>query len=153
MTSLSGTHAAIDRFLRSHSTLALASRDQAGQPMAANLFYASDDGLRLYWVSGPHSRHSRNLRFDERAAVAVHGETWSWQTITGVQMEGAVSILPPGGERDAALQLYTAKFPFVHEFEAEIARSNFYCFTPAWARLIDNGRAFGHKEEIRFERD
>jgi uncharacterized protein len=149
-SSQPGTHDLIDEFLRARSTLTLATRGGDGRPMAASLFFASDKALHVYWVSGPNSRHSRNLAYDGRAAITVHRETWSWQTITGVQMEGSVSVLPPGKARAHAWKLYAAKFPFVPEFEAEIARSNFYEFTPAWARLIDNGRAFGHKEEIQF---
>jgi uncharacterized protein YhbP (UPF0306 family) len=144
------TRAALRAFLDRHSTLTLATRGPDGQPMAASLFFAAGDDLRLYWVSGGHSRHSRNLEDCPQAAVTVHNLTWTWTEIAGVQMEGEVAIVPAGGEWQAAWERYRAKFPFVDEFQAEISRSNFYVFTPRWARLIDNGHGFGHKVETTF---
>mgnify|MGYP001602152317 CR=1 FL=1 len=55
-------------------------------------------------------------------------------------MEGKVRVVQTGPERQAVCERYLAKFPFAREFEAEVARSTFYCFTPRWARLVDNAR-------------
>jgi uncharacterized protein YhbP (UPF0306 family) len=143
------TQAAFAAFLARHSTLTLATVGLAGEPMAASLFYASDDALRLYWTSGTSSRHSRNLARQARVAVTVHGETWSWTDIAGVQMEGDAAIIPAGPAWTAAWERYRAKFPFVDEFQAEVSRSNFYVLTPRWVRLIDNSQGFGHKVELK----
>lgn len=141
---------ALASLLKAHSTLTLATVDPAGQPMAASLFYVADEALNVYWVSGASSRHSRNLAHSPRAALTVHNTTWTWTAIAGVQMEGAVARVPPGPAWQAAWERYLAKFPFVGEFEAVVARSNLYRFSPTWARLIDNAQGFGHKEEMRF---
>jgi uncharacterized protein len=142
------TRTAIAKFLAAHSTLTLATVDAQGQPMAASLFFVSDAALNVYWVSGAHSRHSVNVAANPRAALAVHGSYWSWMEIAGVQMEGTVAVVPPGAAWQEVWQGYLAKFPFAAEFQAEMSRSNFYHFTPVWARLTDNGQGFGHKEEI-----
>jgi uncharacterized protein YhbP (UPF0306 family) len=141
---------AVREFLSSQSTLTLATLGDDGRPMAASLFFVSDDDLCLYWVSGPASRHSHNVRQRADVAVTVHNQTWSWMEIMGVQMEGRVSVIPAGDEWHAVWERYLAKFPFVREFEAEVSRSNFYRFTPRWARLINNKAGFGHKDEITF---
>jgi hypothetical protein len=137
-------------FLQSHSTLTLATVDGDGQPMAASLFFVADEDLNVYWVSGPNSRHSINVSRRARAALTVHAETWSWADIAGVQMEGEVSIVPAGAEWEYVWGLYRAKFPFAQDFEAEVSRSNFYRFTPRWARWMDNAHGFGYKEELTF---
>lgn len=144
------THAALASFLAAHSTLTLATVDPDGRPMAASLFYVSDEALSVYWVSGASSRHSRNLEHNPRAALTVHNTTWTWTEIAGVQMEGTVAVVAPGVAWQAAWDRYLLKFPFVEEFEAVVARSNLFHFSPAWARLIDNGQGFGHKDEVRF---
>jgi uncharacterized protein len=144
-----GTRAAIAAFLAAHSTLTLATLGPLGQPMAASLFFAADPQLRLYWASGPNSRHSQNAARQPTVAVTVHNETRTWTEIAGVQMEGKVGVVAAGPDWRAAWNVYLAKFPFAHEFQAEISRSNFYVFTPFWVRLIDNRRGFGHKEEIQ----
>ena len=150
MDSQQRTRQAIRNFLAAHSTLTLATVSAEGLPMAASLFFAEDAGLNLYWVSGVASRHSVNVYRHPQAAVTIHNTTWTWTEIAGVQMEGEAVALPLHTEAEAAWGIYLAKFPFVSEFEAEVRRSNFYKFTPRWARLIDNARGFGHKEEITF---
>ena len=147
---MTNTHPSLLTFLRDHSTLSLATRGPDGEPQSASLFFAADDSLRLYWVSGDSSRHSRNLGRDPRAAVTVHAHTWSWGEIVGIQMEGTVGIVPPGPAWQVAWELYRAKFSFVDEFQAEISRSNFYVFTPRWARMVNNSLGFGHKDEFEF---
>jgi uncharacterized protein YhbP (UPF0306 family) len=144
------TRAQIANLLAAQSTLTLATLDRNGQPMAASLFFAADEALNLFWTSSSNSRHSRNLALDPRAAVTVHTPAWSWRDIAGVQLEGEAAEVPPGADWQAALDLYLAKFPFAKDFQAELARSNFYRFRPRWARLIDNGQGFGHKEEFSF---
>lgn len=147
---MDNTTSAIAALIASQSTLTLATLDAQGQPLAASLFFVSDTALNVYWASGAHSRHSLNLARDSRAAITVHKTTWTWAEIAGVQMEGTVAIVPPGAAWQAIWDRYVLKFPFVEEFQAEVSRSNFYHFTPAWARLVDNNRGFGHKEEITF---
>jgi uncharacterized protein len=142
---------AIASFIATFSTLTLATLEAQGQPMAASLFFVSGAALNVYWVSGAHSRHSVNLARDSRAAITVHNATWTWTAIAGVQMEGSVAVVPAGLAWQAVWDRYRLKFPFVGEFQGEVSRSNFYHFTPAWARLVDNGQGFGHKEEVRFE--
>ena len=79
--------AELSAFLKKHTTLVIATVDREAWPQAASLFYASDDALNLYWVSGEKSRHSQNLERVSRVAVAIHNETWDWRDIHGVQIE------------------------------------------------------------------
>ena len=142
------TRARIAAFLAAHSTLSLATLGASGSPMAASLFFAADDELRLYWLSAGTSRHSKNLVQKPAVAITIHNETRSWADIAGVQMKGQAAVVPAGGSWQIAWALYVTKFPFVAEMQAEVAKSNFYVFTAAWMRLIDNRIGFGHKEEI-----
>ena len=56
----------VERFLRSESTLALATTAADGSPRAAALFYLLQEDLRLCWFSSASSEHSRNLERDRR---------------------------------------------------------------------------------------
>lgn len=150
MDDRAATITALAALLETQSTLTLATVDPAGRPMAASLFFVSDAELNLYWVSGAHSRHSRNLAHNPRAALTVQNATWTWTEIAGVQLEGTVVVVGAGAAWQAVWEHYLLKFPFAGDFQAEVSRSNFYHFTPAWARLIDNGRGFGHKAEVTF---
>jgi uncharacterized protein YhbP (UPF0306 family) len=137
-------------FLDGQSTLALATAGlRDGRPQAAPLFFASDDALNLYWVSAPDSRHSRNLEDWNDVAAAIYVHTWDWMGIKGVQIEGVATPVTDDEERQRALALYSAKFPFANEqFGALIASSVFYVLRPRWLRWIDNERRFGYQQEF-----
>lgn len=137
-------------FLQSQSTLALATAAlDNGSPQVAPLFFASDDDFNLYWVSDPDSRHSANLADWNDAAVAIYAPTWAWNGIKGVQLEGDAMPVTDDAERARALELYTAKFPFVTgKFADLIAQSVIYVLRPRWLRWLDNARRFGYKQEF-----
>ncbi len=140
--------AEVSAFLKKHTTLAIATVDQEAWPQAASLFFASDENLKLYWVSGEKSRHSQNLDRVSHVAVAIHNETWDWRDIHGVQIEGQAARLIDPDETDRAWALFRDKFPFTVEFTDQIVRSAFYILRPKWIRLIDNSKYFGHREEF-----
>ncbi|HLF28274.1 MAG TPA: pyridoxamine 5'-phosphate oxidase family protein [Anaerolineae bacterium] len=140
---------AVSAFLKKHTTLTLATVDREGWSQAADLFYVSDDALKLYWVSGEKSRHSLNVARVNRVAVTIHNATWDWRDIQGVQLEGEARVITDPDERDRAWMLFRGKFPFTAEFIDQIVRSSFYSFVPRWARLVDNTRSLGHREEFK----
>ena len=140
--------AEVAAFLKKHTTLTIATVDREAWPQAASVFYASDDALQLYWVSGEKSRHSQNLERVSRIAVTIHNETWDWRDIHGVQIEGQARRVIDPDETDRAWALFRDKFPFTAEFTDQIARSSFYVLKPQWLRLIDNSKYFGHREEF-----
>ena len=137
----------IRNFLAAHSTLTLSTINVDGKPLSCPLFFASDDDTLIFF-SSPKSRHSLNVAENSKAAVTVHNETWNWEEIAGVQMEGEVHLIPISPAREHAWEIYKEKFPFVIEFEAEVSRSELYRFVPKWIRLIDNSVSFGYREEI-----
>ncbi len=132
--------------LKTQSTLALATSAAGGSPRIAPLFYLPD-GLALYWFSSPSSVHSRNLRKNSAAAVAVYRPTAQWREIRGVQMRGAVSVIAGARERQAVEKAYAARFRLGTRFAAELARSRLYVFRPNWVRYLDNSRRAGYKIE------
>jgi uncharacterized protein YhbP (UPF0306 family) len=137
-------------FLAGQSTLALGTAGLTdGRPQVSPLFFASDDDLNLYWISDPESRHSANLRDWDDAAAAIFASTWDWNGIKGVQMEGVAEAVTEDDERQRALALYRAKFPFVTaKFTDLIAQSVVYVLRPRWLRWLDNARRFGYKQEF-----
>lgn len=145
------------------STLTLATCGPDGEPHAAPVYFAAGElppgeeaqvdpaalkrALHLYFFSDPHSQHSQDVSGNPRAAVAFYPESESWQEIRGIQMRGEVQAVQPGAQWDLAWKYYRARFPFVTELEAIVARNTLYVFIPDWIRLIDNRKGFGYKEE------
>ena len=143
-------------FLDHHSTLTLATVSPAGGAAAADLYFASDGSLKLFFLSESESRHAENIKVNPQVAATIHAQAWDWREIRGLQLEGACRKVTSPAERAAALARYARKFSFVgslaqagvNAFLAKsIARHAVYQIIPSWIRWLDNSETFGHKEE------
>lgn len=136
-------------YLAGHHVMTLATYGPEGL-WAAAVFYAND-GFQLYFLSAGHTRHARNMAASPQAAATIQEDYAEWAAIKGIQLEGTVRPLA-GREREAAIALYAAKFQFLKQpisiVEAALARVNWYCLSPSRLFLVDNGRGFGHRDEI-----
>lgn len=153
----------LQEFLRSHDTLTLATVGAAGEPQAAAVFYVADDELKLYYLSSPESRHSRNLVCEPRVAANVQEQGQDWETITGVQIEGTAALVEGTDEIARAARMFAERYEFLRDLLEEpeanapsalrgpLRASRFYVLRPSWLRLIDNRQGFGHKEELVLE--
>jgi uncharacterized protein YhbP (UPF0306 family) len=135
-------------FLKSQSTLSLATTGEDGKPQIAPLFYFAEDHLCLYWLSSTSSQHSRNLKRSPAAAVSVYCPAEEWSEIRGVQMRGAVAVVIARSERRLIVESYCTRFRLGPLFTATIARSRLYRFQPAWGRYLDNSKRLGYKFEF-----
>jgi uncharacterized protein YhbP (UPF0306 family) len=139
-------------YLGGHQVMTLATAGPAG-PWAAAVFYVHD-GLRLYFLSSPTSRHGQNLAADPRAAAAIQEDYRDWPAIKGVQLEGRVA---PVGDRELSgvRALYGAKFPVVGKIAeappaivAALAKVRWYALTPEAVYFIDNSAGFGRRARL-----
>jgi uncharacterized protein YhbP (UPF0306 family) len=152
--------AAITALLAREATLTLATVGADGKPWAATVFFAADDALALYFVTDPRTRHGRDLAADARVAGTVQPAVRTWDDVLGVQLEGRARVLE-GAEREHALACYLAKFPDVARLFAaprndgerligeRLRKTAFWGLAPDFLRLVDNGRGFGWKGELR----
>lgn len=152
---------AVGDFLGSHTTMTLATSGADG-PWAAALFYAHDSDLKLYFISAKDARHAADIERNPKVAVAVNAQHKDWSDIRGLQIGGVAEIVPPD-QRAGAVETYLAKFPDLrplfsaprNEQESRIARafaaSPFYRVLPKRIRLIDNSKAFGHRDEYALD--
>jgi uncharacterized protein YhbP (UPF0306 family) len=147
-----GLRERIEAFLGAHRVMTLATAGPAGL-WAAAVFYASE-GLALYFISAPGSRHCLDIEAGGKVAATIQGECADWREIRGIQLEGSAHRLT-GPRRAGAVLCYAKKLPLVAnlasapaEIAAAMARIEWYQVTPRRIRLIDNTLGFGHKEEL-----
>ncbi|MCS7251358.1 MAG: pyridoxamine 5'-phosphate oxidase family protein [Anaerolineae bacterium] len=136
-------------FLSHRSTMTLATADESGCPYAASVYFVHDEGLRLYFLSSPESRHARHLTARSEVAVTIHGEPWDWRTIQGLQLTGTANPVEDPEEWERVMIRYREKFPFVRELPQALAHAFLYRVTPNWVRWIDNTKGFGYRVEWR----
>ena len=143
-------------YLDQHHVATLATRGPDG-PWASAVFYVND-GLTLYFLSAPTTRHSRNLEVDPRVAATVQEDYGEWRQIKGIQMEGRVSRLDAVGSLHAA-SCYARKFSFIDALKAPDAiaaamkKIAWYRLEPACLFLIDNSIGLGHRERFDVAQD
>jgi uncharacterized protein YhbP (UPF0306 family) len=145
--------------LEQHNTATLATVG-SGAPWVAAVFYASDEGLNLYFVSDHRTRHAQDMAANRAVALAINADVADWNAVRGLQIEGEAGKVQ-SSERARTLALYLAKFPAIRALfeaprssdEVTIARrlenTDFWRVTPHFIRVIDNGRGFGFKLELR----
>ena len=66
--------------------MVLATADGAGAPWATPVWFATEDGRNLYWVSSPETRHSRNLAARPQVGIAIFDSTQAPGTGKGVYL-------------------------------------------------------------------
>ena len=142
----------VQDYLDRHNVMTLATHGPAG-PWAAAVFYARD-GLRLYFVSSPGSRHGRDLETSPRAAAAIHEDDRGWREIQGVQLEGRVAPVDDA-DLPRVRAIYSAKFPFLGKggelpaaIVAALARVRWYVLEPEALHFLDNSLGFSHRERL-----
>ena len=138
-------------FLRKCQVVTVAVVEPEGTVHAAALFYAVDDELNLYVLTDPASRHGRAMARTGLVVGTIQRDRQEWREIQGVQFRGRCECLT-GVARERGWDIFAARFPFVRNPAAAglalaLGKPALWRVEPAWMRLIDNRRGFGHKEE------
>ncbi len=141
-------------YLAGRHSLTLATSGPAG-PWAAGVYFAND-GLTLYFLSDPASRHCQDIAANPRVAAAIHEDYKDWREIRGIQLEGRAEAVAGAAALARAWQVYLTKFPFVREFRmgdaleimGRAVRARFYRVVPSRILYLDNRKGFGWREEV-----
>ncbi len=146
--------AEIEAFLAAHHVMTLATVGDDGVPHAASVMYAVD-GLALYWMSKPDTRHSQHIERRPRVTVTVAPDYTDFRMIRGLQIAGDARRLVDAAELARARERMISRYAFLQELaagpaalRAAIEKAGFYCFAPARITLIDNTIGFGHKASL-----
>ncbi len=146
-------NAEIDAFLAAHHVVSLATVDEDGAPHAACVMYALQ-GLKLYWMSDPQTRHSRHIEARPRVTATVAPDYTDFREIRGLQLFGSARRLS-GAEALAAAGRMVSRYGFLAtlangpaKLRAAYEAAGFYCLEPERITLIDNTLGFGHKETL-----
>ena len=126
---------ALARELLEASTLcAISTIGPRGRAYVNTAYFAWAPDLRIIWLSDPGARHSRNLRTNASAAIAVYdsGQTWG-KPDRGIQVFGDARAGGPDAE-----EIYAPRFPAYETRESY----RFYELVPTRVKLFDE-RALG----------
>lgn len=123
------------RLLDAAPLFALATVSPGGRAHVNTAYFAWSRSYDLVWLSAPEARHSRNLRANPSAAVAVFASRQSWGgKDRGIQLFGSAREVS-GRDARAAQALYERRFPESKGSDLDAYR--FYRFRPRRLKLFD----------------
>ncbi|HET8569435.1 MAG TPA: pyridoxamine 5'-phosphate oxidase family protein [Candidatus Limnocylindria bacterium] len=122
------------RLLDASTLCALATVGPRGRAHVNTMYFARD-GYDLIWISAPDSAHSRHIRANASAAVAVYDSRQRWgRPDRGVQVFGRARELGGRAARDAGA-VYARRFRA--DAEDLLARFRAYRLRPSRLKLFD----------------
>lgn len=101
---------AVPRLLAELKYLVLGTADDSGQPWTTPVYFAAADPCRLYWVSSPNSRHSRNIADRPRVAITVFDSTVPIGGAEAIYLTATAGLVDDA-EIDAALAVLNTRLP------------------------------------------
>lgn len=124
----------IEKFLRRHRVMTLASVDSKGV-WCANIFYVYHDG-ELIFFSSCETRHVAAARTNPAVSCSVALESRLVARLQGVQIEGQFAEAAPEIYR----KIFLKRFPFAAAWNEQLWR-----VTIISAKFTDNTLGFGTK--------
>ena len=100
----------VPRLLAEIKYLVLGTADEAGHPWTSPVYFAAADPRRLYWVSSPDSRHSRNIAHRPQVAITVFDSTVPIGGAEAIYLT-ATAGLAGDDETDEALAALNTRLP------------------------------------------
>lgn len=127
--------AAIARRLLDASTLcAIATVSPAGRAHINTAYFAWGPPFEIVWLSAPDARHSRNVRANHTAAIAVFRSTQTWGgSDRGIQVFGKARELRGRAALDAE-GLYAKRF---RAYQGDLPAFRFYGLATRRMKLFD----------------
>jgi uncharacterized protein YhbP (UPF0306 family) len=127
--------AAIARRLLDASTLcAIATVSPGGRAHINTAYFAWGPALEIVWLSAPDARHSRNVRANASAAVAVFRSTQTWGgSDRGIQLFGRARELRGRAALEAE-RLYAKRF---RAYQGDLSAFRFYRLLTRRMKLFD----------------
>jgi uncharacterized protein YhbP (UPF0306 family) len=126
---------AIARRLLDASTLcAIATVSPGGRAHINTAYFAWGPAFEIVWLSAPDARHSRNVRANGSAAVAVFRSTQTWGgSDRGIQLFGRARELRGRAALDAE-RLYAKRF---RAYDGDMPAFRFYRLLTKRMKLFD----------------
>ena len=126
----------IEKFIKAHHVLTLATATLNGEPYCCNCFYAYDnESAAFIFTSGKETHHAQMMEQNSRVAASIVLETRTVGKIQGLQITGHIKTA-----KDSDKTLYIKRFPYT-----AIADLTLWRLEADFMKLTDNTLGFGKK--------
>ena len=126
----------IEKFIKAHHVLTLATATLNGEPYCCNCFYAYDkESAAFIFTAGMDTHHSQMMVQNNCVAASIVLETRTVGKIQGLQITGHIKTA-----KDSDKTLYIKRFPYT-----AIADLTLWRLEADFMKLTDNTLGFGKK--------
>ncbi|GIG68210.1 pyridoxamine 5'-phosphate oxidase family protein [Phytomonospora endophytica] len=101
--------------------MVLGTADASGTPWTTPVFFSPDGHRDFYWVSGPTTRHSRNIAGRPEVSITVFDSRCEIGTAEAVYMSATAAEVP-ADEHERALRIFNAKLDVARHFTVAMVR-------------------------------
>ena len=121
--------------LDASSLCAIATVTRNGNAYINTAYFAWAPDYRIMWLSSPAATHSKNLRGEPTAAIAVFDSHQVWgKPDRGVQLFGSVTVVEGAGVQEGE-RAYRQRFPGMEP--SDLIPYRFYALRPHRVKLFD----------------
>ena len=126
----------IEKFIKTHHVLTLATATNEGEPYCCNCFFAYDnESAAFIFTSGKETHHAQMMEQNNRVAASIVLETRTVGKIQGLQITGKVKPAIDGDK-----MRYIKDFPY-----AVVADLSLWRLEAEMMKFTDNRLGFGKK--------
>ena len=131
--------------LDQHRVMTIATLRPDGWPQATAVGYANE-GLTIYFASGPDSQKAANLARDDRVSLTIDHDTPQVMEITGLSMAAHARPVVDPAEASKALRMLRLRYPQLPVPMPEDIK--IFRVTPTVISLLDYSKGFGHTDLV-----
>jgi nitroimidazol reductase NimA-like FMN-containing flavoprotein (pyridoxamine 5'-phosphate oxidase superfamily) len=125
---MDNAHAKAREIIDNNLYLVLGTSSQDNVPWVTPLFFAVDDELRFFFLTGRDTRHSVNIQNNPGVSLVIYDSQATPEAADGVYVEGTASIIGLLHLPHAIACLYRKRFP-----TEEDRRKHFHVPEDFWA--------------------
>ncbi|NUP25027.1 MAG: pyridoxamine 5'-phosphate oxidase family protein [Streptomyces sp.] len=145
--------------------MVLATVGPDGAPWAAPVFYSTEDGRDLYWVSSPEVTHSRHIAHEPRVGIVIHdsrapvgtaGPRALYISATATELDGeealeGLRVIPgPAGRGGRALAPEEVNPPSPWRvYRARVIALSMICPRETGRPCAEHGLDYEHRRDVR----
>jgi nitroimidazol reductase NimA-like FMN-containing flavoprotein (pyridoxamine 5'-phosphate oxidase superfamily) len=131
--------------LDQHRVMTITTLRPDGWPQATTVGYAND-GLTIYFASGPDSQKAANLARDDRVSLTIDHDTPQVMEITGLSMAAHARPVVDPAEASKALYMLRLKYP---ELPVPMPEDvTIFRVRPTVISVLDYSKGFGHTDLV-----
>lgn len=144
------TRGLIERLLREHRILTLATVRQDGYPQATIVGYVHV-GFTIYVATFPESQKVHNIQESGKVSMTVGRDRDNWSGIQALSIGGRAHVVEDTEEVRRVLALLDRKYPQMARMPvpAEPRAVSILSIEPEIITVLDYSKGFGHQEIFR----